>query len=312
MKAETPLISIVLATYNRSNILGFTLDCVRRQTVTNWELWVIGDACTDTTEEVVQGLGDPRIHFLNLEENSGSQAIPNNIGVSHSRGKYIAYLHHDDLWLCDHLETVLLGIENAKADFVFTLAECVNNQGVNFLHGVPPTENYEPSVFVPASLWFFKRDLFDEIGPWLAPHKCFNVPSQEWLCRAYKRGKIMKLIPQLTAILIQSGYRPNCYLHRDESESRQYHQSIVQDPKFRERELLMIALHQARRDPLNPSHTIVQMYFMRILKNILKKMLLFFGVSIPAVFYFLKYWRRGGKIVHLRKIRGLNVTWHKR
>ena len=62
--SDAPLVSIITATYNRSNVLGYTLRSVQRSTVADWEHLVIGDACTDDTARVVAGLGDPRVRFL--------------------------------------------------------------------------------------------------------------------------------------------------------------------------------------------------------------------------------------------------------
>ena len=56
-----PLVSIVIATYNRSQVVAHAIDSVRRSTVADWELIVVGDHCTDDTEAVVAGFADPRI-----------------------------------------------------------------------------------------------------------------------------------------------------------------------------------------------------------------------------------------------------------
>ena len=61
-----PNISIVMATHDRSRWLACAIRSVLRQTFRDWELIVVGDACTDDTEEVVAGFGDSRIRFLNL------------------------------------------------------------------------------------------------------------------------------------------------------------------------------------------------------------------------------------------------------
>ncbi len=96
--AGVPLVSIITATYNRSNVLCYAIDSVLRQTVTDWELLVIGDACTDDTEQIVAAIGDPRVRFFNLEKNVGEQSGPNNAGVRLAHGKSLAFLNHDDLW----------------------------------------------------------------------------------------------------------------------------------------------------------------------------------------------------------------------
>ena len=78
---------------------------VRRSTITDWELIVVGDHCTDDTEAVVAGFADPRITWVNLPENAGEQSGPNNEGIRRARGRYLAFLNHDDLYFPDHLAT---------------------------------------------------------------------------------------------------------------------------------------------------------------------------------------------------------------
>src|SRR5262249_28181342 len=121
MTSRSPLVSIITATYNRSNVLQYTIASVLRATFADWELLVVGDACTDDTEEVVSAFHDPRIRFFNLAQNVGEQSGPNNAGCQYARGSYIAYLNHDDLWLPGHLATALTGLEATEADLVFTL-----------------------------------------------------------------------------------------------------------------------------------------------------------------------------------------------
>lgn len=65
MVAEArPEISVITATYNRSNALALAIRTVLWQTCPDWELIVVGDHCTDDTEDVVRGFPDPRIRFV--------------------------------------------------------------------------------------------------------------------------------------------------------------------------------------------------------------------------------------------------------
>ncbi len=73
-----------------------------RETETDFELIVIGDACEDETGALVHSFGDPRIQWWNLARNSGNQAAPNQAGLERAQGKYIAYMHQDDLWFPHH------------------------------------------------------------------------------------------------------------------------------------------------------------------------------------------------------------------
>src|SRR3984893_7629219 len=93
-----PIVSVVIATYNRSNVLRCAITSVLAQTFDNFELLVVGDCCTDDTEAVVLSSDDDRVRWHNLLENCGNQYGPNNYGLKHARGRYIAYLGHDDLW----------------------------------------------------------------------------------------------------------------------------------------------------------------------------------------------------------------------
>ena len=184
IESAPPLVSIITATYNRSNVLALAIASVRWQTFRDWEPWVVGDACTDDTEQVVAAFGDPRIHFVNLEQNVGEQSGPNNEGFRRSRGRYIAYLNHDNLWLQDHLEIALCGIEETGADLVFTLVDQVKHEGPNRLVGATQTGRYEPYIYVPASSWFLRRELQEEIGPWRFYRECYEGPPENWLFRA--------------------------------------------------------------------------------------------------------------------------------
>src|SRR5262249_43894876 len=120
-----PRVSIITATYNWSSVLRYAIESVRWQTFTDFELLVVGDGCTDDSEAVVTSFDDPRISWTNLPENSGSQATPNNAGLTMARGAYVAYLGHDDLWLPNHLAALVDAIERAEADVAYTLAAMI-------------------------------------------------------------------------------------------------------------------------------------------------------------------------------------------
>jgi glycosyltransferase involved in cell wall biosynthesis len=83
--------------HDRSGTLKFPLQSLLGQEFRDFEARVVGDGCTDESEEVVASFGDRHLHWTNLCQNSGSQAAPNNEGLRRARGRYIAYLGHDDL-----------------------------------------------------------------------------------------------------------------------------------------------------------------------------------------------------------------------
>lgn len=298
-----PLVSIIIATYNRSNVLKLAIESVRWQTFTDWELWVIGDACTDDTEKVVASFGDSRINFLNLENNVGEQSGPNNAGFQQARGRFIAYLNHDDLWLPDHLEIAVNGIRTTGADLVFTLVDIINRDGTNTLAGVVPQSRYQPGFGVPASCWVVRRELIEQVGPWRFFRDCYNVPSQDWLYRAWKADKDLRQIPSLTVVAIQSGGRPQVYAKREAHENQLYRNRIINEPDFKAIELMRIATGQQLPLTCYTFSTLV----MRAIKNLLIKLCVAFKIDPIAVRNFFSYLRKGGVIDKMRRTRGLGA-----
>ena len=82
--------TVIIATYNWSSVLRYAIHTTLWQTYKNIELLVIGDACTDDSEQVVDSFADPRVRWHNLPENRGNQFGPNNAGLGLARGEYVA------------------------------------------------------------------------------------------------------------------------------------------------------------------------------------------------------------------------------
>jgi glycosyltransferase involved in cell wall biosynthesis len=112
----SPLISVVIPTYNHAHFLGAALQSVLDQTYSNWEAIVIDNHSTDNTDEVVNGFADSRITLLKIH-NKGVIAASRNVGIKAARGEWIAFLDSDDLWYPRKLERCLQKIASG-CDFV--------------------------------------------------------------------------------------------------------------------------------------------------------------------------------------------------
>ena len=97
--APTPRVTVVMATYNWAPVLPYSIASVLDQDFADFELLVVGDACTDESAEVVAAIDDPRVQWHDLATNHGHQWAPNNEGMRRARGDMVAYLGHDDIWL---------------------------------------------------------------------------------------------------------------------------------------------------------------------------------------------------------------------
>ena len=148
---EQDMISIVVPVYRAEKYIEETMDCVRAQTYTDWELLLIEDCGPDQSrqriEEYIQRTGDGRIRLLTHPTNLGA-ARARNLGVNEARGRYLAYLDADDLWTPDKLEKELAFLKERQAAFVFTGYEFAdeNGKGTGKVVRVPATITYKEAL----------------------------------------------------------------------------------------------------------------------------------------------------------------------
>jgi len=102
--AGSPAVSVVIATYNRARFLPETIESVLKQSLRDFELIIVDDGSTDGTSQLLKSYGD-RLRLF-YQENRGPSAA-RNLGVRHSRGRWIAIQDSDDICLPDQLEVLL-------------------------------------------------------------------------------------------------------------------------------------------------------------------------------------------------------------
>ena len=128
----TPLVSVIITTYNRVKLLEKTLDSVRNQTYKNLEIIVVSDASNDGTDKYIQNIIDSRIKYFKLEQNSGLPAVTRNFGLKYSLGEFIAFCDDDDIWVNKKIEEQLKKIVNF--DLCFTKRGFINENGSIISH----------------------------------------------------------------------------------------------------------------------------------------------------------------------------------
>ena len=311
--STAPLVSIVLATYNRSRVLAHAIASVRRSTVDDWELIVVGDHCTDDTAEVVAGIGDPRVTYVDLPANVGEQSGPNNEGVRRARGRYLAFLNHDDLFFPDHLASSIAALEAHRADFVWSpllvalpaapaeLAAGVERFRVS---GVTPTDDYDPRVFVFASSWVMRRELAGRVGSWRPAADTFVTASQDWLHRAWRSGARLRLHPHVGVLAVPASVRSGSYAAAVSPEHEHYGARML-EPGFRAAALEQAAIAGERqvnqfRYGLSPLAAVAG-----VLLRPLAALAMAVGTHPHAPLLAVRYGRRGGLVSTLRQRTGL-------
>ncbi len=114
------LVSVIMPSYNTAEYISASIASVQEQTYTDWELIIVDDCSTDNTDEIVKPfLSDKRIKYIKNETNSGA-AVSRNRALREAKGKWIAFLDSDDLWLPMKLERQISFMKNNGYHFSYT------------------------------------------------------------------------------------------------------------------------------------------------------------------------------------------------
>ena len=105
MANNTPLVTVIMTTYNHEKYVGEATESVLKQTFDNIELVIVNDGSRDNTEKVIKKFNDERIVYI-YQENQGPSIAANN-AILASRGKYIAIMSGDDVSLPLRIERQL-------------------------------------------------------------------------------------------------------------------------------------------------------------------------------------------------------------
>ena len=126
---QDDLVSIIMPSYNTADFISETIDSVLNQTYKNWELIIVDDCSTDNTDEVIEKyLSDQRIRYLKNGKNSGA-AISRNYALREAKGKWIAFLDSDDLWVPEKLEYQINFMKYNDYHFSYTNYEEIDEEG---------------------------------------------------------------------------------------------------------------------------------------------------------------------------------------
>ncbi len=115
---NSPLVSVIIPTFNRSNLLLRAVKSVLSQTYSKIEVIVIDDASTDNTENTIKKI--QKIHknilYIKHKDNKGGSAARNS-GIKKSKGEYVAFLDDDDQWLPEKINKQITCLKNKDRDW---------------------------------------------------------------------------------------------------------------------------------------------------------------------------------------------------
>jgi glycosyltransferase involved in cell wall biosynthesis len=225
----SPRVSVIIATYNRSEVLRYAVASVLNQSMDDLELLVVGDGCTDDSEQVVREIGDPRLRWINLPANTGHQSGPNNRGLQEAKGEFVAYLGHDDLWLKHHLVCTIDKLEETGAAFAHSLLISISTAEDRVGRPVFPKPQYGTSG--PPSCTVHRRNVTEKIGGWNDYRTLVIAPEADFYNRATGAGFKAVFVPRLTVIKFPASRRKDVYRSRPSHEQALWFRKIS-EPDF--------------------------------------------------------------------------------
>lgn len=124
------LVSIITPSYNSEKFIEETIKSVIKQTYNNWEMIIVDDCSTDKTCEIVNKWmsKDNRIKLIRQERNSGA-AASRNVALENSKGRFIAYLDADDIWLPSKLSKQIKFMTDINCGFSCCSYEVIDSKG---------------------------------------------------------------------------------------------------------------------------------------------------------------------------------------
>ena len=172
MKEKSPAVSVIIPTYNRSDLVGRSVRSVLDQSYQDFEVIIVDDGSNDNTEEVIEKFQkqDARIKYIRHATNKGSAAA-RNTGIKTATGNYIAFQDSDDTWEPVKLEKQIQVFQNAPAEVgvVYTDMWRVNSGKRKYIPS--PVIRPEDGLVYRHAL---KRVMGIGIGTAMIKRECFN------------------------------------------------------------------------------------------------------------------------------------------
>lgn len=233
------MFSVIIATYARDQLIVPTLDSVRQQSLTDFEVLVVSDGPPSRTLRKVVSDYDDRFSLLELPERSRSQSGPNNLGWSAARGEFIAYLGHDDVWHSDHLQN----FADAYADLPqldFAVSGCMyfgplgTDHSFTWITGLFDDGDHEAPLkyFFPPSSISHRRDLPQGVGGWPEPLTSQRPVDAQFVLNAAKLRCSFASTKRISVFKFASALRYLSYHCPEDVEQREVLQRMQDAPAF--------------------------------------------------------------------------------
>jgi glycosyltransferase involved in cell wall biosynthesis len=137
-----------MPSYNSEKYISESIESVRSQTYSNWELLITDDCSSDNTTNVVESFisNDKRIKLFALSSNSGAGVARNN-SIKIASGRFIAFLDSDDLWDVNKLKNQISFMLDNNYEFTFTAYQKFTDNQLLGVVSPPSTTEYNRLLY---------------------------------------------------------------------------------------------------------------------------------------------------------------------
>jgi glycosyltransferase involved in cell wall biosynthesis len=202
------LISVIIPTYNRSDLIFRAISSVIAQTYSNLEIMVVDDASQENIAEVIQRIDDCRLKYIRHPYNLGGSES-RNTGIRAAIGEFIAFLDSDDVWLPNKLQSQLDAVEQLAPQHNLV---CYNKfqlyPNVFYAQSIFPSQGKQTQETIPDYLWISRGEMLTStllISQELARKTLFKpglIKHQDldFVMRLEKQGAMFIFVPQVLTI----------------------------------------------------------------------------------------------------------------
>lgn len=131
---RSPFFSVIIPTYNRASFIEATIQSVLNQTFQDFEVIVVDDGSTDSTEEIVARFASKKIRYF--KKRNEERGAARNFGVAKATSTYVTFLDSDDILYQNHLQTAFQQIQLHPHHKVFHLGYEIRNEGGQVLNQI--------------------------------------------------------------------------------------------------------------------------------------------------------------------------------
>lgn len=192
------LISVIMAAYNAENTLAESIQSALGQSYKNLELIVVDDASTDATLSIARTFArrDERVRVIPHTTNCGVSASRKD-GLANAKGRWVAILDSDDLWLPEKLEMQLSAQRETNADLIYTASAFIDEAGIRkpWCMRVPKTVAYRSLLkqnIISNSSVLVRKELFET---YFVNNDSMHEDFAVWL-RMLKDGAVVRGVDQ--------------------------------------------------------------------------------------------------------------------